>query len=104
MNKSLWGAKLNYPLIEKFALVLIISAKQLQSYVQAHSIQVITNNFLKFVLAKPNHSKRLLKWSWEFNEFDISYSSRLPTKAQAVVDFLVDFNNLSNITINLNYM
>lgn len=91
---------MNYPLIKRFTLPLIISARQLEPYFQAHSIQAVTNNPLKLVLAKPNYSRRLLKWSLELSVFDISYSSRMAIKSQVLADFLV-FGNSHDIPINL---
>lgn len=77
--------------MEKLVMSLIISMWKLRPYFQAHFIQVIINHPLKAILAKPYHSRRLLKWSVEFSEFNISYTSRTAIKVQALVDFLMEF-------------
>ena len=41
-------------------------------------------------LQKPDASGRLVKWSVELSEFDLSYKSRGAIKAQALADFIVD--------------
>lgn len=61
MSKSLKIVQLHYPIMKKLALTLIIFARRLRTYFQAHLIQVITDNSLKLVSTKPDHSGRLLK-------------------------------------------
>ena len=42
------------------------------------------------MLQKPDASGRLVKWSVELSEFDLSYRPRGAIKAQALSDFMVD--------------
>lgn len=92
---------MNYPLIEKFPFTLIIFARRLRLYFQARSIQVVTDNPLKSILTKSDYYGRLLKWSVKLNKFNILYSPRMTIKAQALTDFLMDFNNSPDIPVNL---
>ncbi|GFS37771.1 hypothetical protein Acr_00g0053840 [Actinidia rufa] len=57
--------KRNIPRIEKIAYALMIAARKLRHYFQAHSIIVLTNQPLKQILQRPDTSGRLLKWSIE---------------------------------------
>jgi hypothetical protein len=61
VSKSLQDAETRYPKIEKLALALVISARKLRPYFQAHTIIVLTNLPLKQVLQKPETSGRLIK-------------------------------------------
>ncbi|KAK8957690.1 hypothetical protein KSP39_PZI001086 [Platanthera zijinensis] len=61
-----------YPILEKLALALVMSARRLRPYFQAHSVQVVTDQPLKIVLEKPEHS------------------GRTAIKAQVLADFLID--------------
>ncbi|KAL0444452.1 UNVERIFIED_CONTAM: hypothetical protein Slati_2167900 [Sesamum latifolium] len=36
------------------------------------------------------HGKRMVKWSYELNEFDIEYQPRKAIKAQALADFIAE--------------
>lgn len=99
VSKSLKSVELNYPLMEKTTLILIISARWLQSYFQAYSIQVITDNLIKYVLSKPNHFGRLLKWLVELTKFDISYSHGIAIRL-GTNKFSCYFSNSLNIPIN----
>ncbi|GFZ00843.1 hypothetical protein Acr_14g0004780 [Actinidia rufa] len=90
VSKTLIGAEVRYPRIEKIAYALMIAARKLRHYFQAHSIIVLTDQPLKQILQRPDTSGRLLKWSIELSEFHIEYKPRTAIKAQALADFLVE--------------
>ncbi|XP_043701422.1 uncharacterized protein LOC122651916 [Telopea speciosissima] len=60
----------------------------LQLYLAITAIVVSTP--LKKILAKPDHSGRLVAWCVELGEFDIHYKPRTAIKAQALADFVVE--------------
>ncbi|XP_024042712.1 uncharacterized protein LOC127901426 [Citrus sinensis] len=76
--------------MEKWAVALITAARKLRPYFQAHQIIVMTDQPIRQVLQKPDASGRLVKWSVELSEFDLSYRLRGAIKAQALADFMVD--------------
>jgi hypothetical protein len=63
--KALHGAEERYPRIEKLAFSLIVSARRLRPYFQAHAIRVLTEYPMKKILQKPDLSGRLVNWSVE---------------------------------------
>ncbi|VVA39663.1 PREDICTED: rve domain-containing, partial [Prunus dulcis] len=77
--------------VEKLAFALVVSARRLRPYFQAHTIHVLTNQPLRQVLQKPETSGRLVKWAIELGEFDIHYKPRSAMRGQAVADFLSEF-------------
>ena len=83
-------AKTRYPTMEKWALALVTAACKLRPYFKAHPIVVMTDQPLRQTLLKPDASGRLVKWSVELSEFDITYRPRGAVKAQALADFVVD--------------
>ncbi|CAL9004777.1 unnamed protein product [Prunus brigantina] len=83
VSKALTDTEARYPAIEKLALALIISARKLRPYFQAHSILILTDQPLSLVLRKPETSGRLVKWSVELGEFDITYR---PPPIRSVVE------------------
>ncbi|CAL8137244.1 unnamed protein product [Prunus armeniaca] len=91
VSKGLQDAEIRYPDIEKLAFALVVSARRLRPYFQAHIIHVLTNQPLRQVLQKPETSGRLVKWAIELGEFDIHYKPRQATKGQAVTDFISEF-------------
>ncbi|KAI5335271.1 hypothetical protein L3X38_025404 [Prunus dulcis] len=86
--KALQSAELRYPPLEQFALALVVSARRLRPYFQAHGIKVLTNQPLRQVLQKPEISGRLIKWAIELGEFDIQFVLRPAEKGQAIADFI----------------
>ncbi|KAI5323171.1 hypothetical protein L3X38_032243 [Prunus dulcis] len=90
-SAALQDAEVRYPDIEKLAFALVVSARRLRPYFQAHTIHVLTNQPLRQVLQKPKTSGRLVKWAIELGEFDIHYKPRPAIRGQAVADFLSDF-------------
>ncbi|CAL2277496.1 unnamed protein product [Prunus armeniaca] len=91
VSKVLQDAVVRYPNIEKLAFALVVSARRLRPYFQAHTIHVLTNQPLRQVLQKPETSGMLVKWAIELGEFDIHYKPRPNTKGQAVADFISEF-------------
>ncbi|KAL5557725.1 hypothetical protein UlMin_033936 [Ulmus minor] len=90
-NKSLLDAETRYPEIEKLALALMVAARKLRPYFQAHTIIISSKFPLKQVFQKPEASGRLAKWSIELGEFDIKFKPQITIKGQALADFIVEF-------------
>ncbi len=80
-SKAFQGADERYPAMEKLALALVVAAKKLRPYFQAHTIIVLTNHPLRKAKSKPNVVGRLIQWAIELNEFDIEYRPRQAIKA-----------------------
>ncbi|XP_062147745.1 uncharacterized protein LOC133856706 [Alnus glutinosa] len=92
-SKALHGAKERYPWIEKLAFTLIVLARRLRPYFQAHAIRVLTEYPMKKILQKPDLSGKLVNWSVELGQFDIELHPRTSIKGQVLADFLLEFNN-----------
>jgi hypothetical protein len=97
-RKAIQGAEGRYPRVEKLALALIVSARRLRPYFQAHSIWVLTEHPLKKILQRPDIFGRLVNWAIEFGNFDIEFHPRTTIKGQALVDFLREFNGFPEDT------
>jgi ribonuclease HI len=91
-SKVLHGAEERYPRIEKLAYALVISARRLRPYFQAHAIRVLTEYPLQKILQKPDLSGRLVNWAVELGQYDIEYHPRAAVKGQALADFVVEMN------------
>ncbi|XP_043696656.1 uncharacterized protein K02A2.6-like [Telopea speciosissima] len=90
VSNVLLDVETRYSNVEKYAYALIVAARKPKPYFQAYTIKVLTNQPLKKILAKPDHSGRLIAWCVELGEFDIHYKPRTAIKAQALADFLVE--------------
>ncbi|XP_065023311.1 uncharacterized protein LOC135649130 [Musa acuminata AAA Group] len=96
VSHILSGPEERYPPIEKLALALVLSARKLRPYFQAHPVEVITDQPLRQVLTKFDVAGRLLKWAVELGEHDISYLPRTAIKAQVAADFIAELTQLEN--------
>ncbi|XP_048432389.1 uncharacterized protein LOC125473522 [Pyrus x bretschneideri] len=97
-SKALQDAETRYSNIEKLALALVMSARKLCPYFQAHSIIVFTNHPLRQILQSPDTSGRMIKWAIALGKFDIFYHPKPAKKGQAVVDFIAEFTYPVNIS------
>ncbi|GAU40531.1 hypothetical protein TSUD_366960 [Trifolium subterraneum] len=90
VSRALQGPELRYLQIEKIALAVIMAVRKLRYYFLAHSIIIRTDQPVKQLLARPDMVGRMLKWSLELAEFDISFESRKALKAQVLADFVAE--------------
>ena len=90
-SRALRGAEERYPKMEKLILALVIAARKLRPYFQAHTIEVPTEYPMKQVLHIPEVSGRLMKWAIELSEFDIRYKPKTAIKGQVLADFVMEF-------------
>jgi hypothetical protein len=93
-NRALHGAKERYSQIEKLAFALVVLARRLRLYFQAHAIKVLIEYPMKKVLQKPNILGSVVNLVIELGEFDIEFLSRTTIKGQTLVDSLVEFYNV----------
>ena len=73
VSKAQLDAETRYSHLEKLALALIVAARKLRPYFQAHPIVVVTSFPIKLVLHKPEVSGRLAKWTVELGEKDMIF-------------------------------
>ncbi|XP_010480879.1 PREDICTED: uncharacterized protein LOC104759673 [Camelina sativa] len=92
VSKTLDGAELRYPTLEKLAYAVVISARKLRPYFQSHTVEVLKNQPLRTILHSPSQSGRLAKWAVELSEYDIEYKNHTCAKSQVLADFLVELS------------
>ena len=73
MSRAFRGAEERYPRMEKLALTLMIAARKLKPYFQAHVIIVLTDQPLKKAMSSPEAAGRMALWAIELSEFDVRY-------------------------------
>ena len=77
--------------MEKLAFALIIAARKLKPYFQAHTIVVLTDKPLRKAMSSLEATGRMTLWAIELSEFDIRYHPRMAIKGQVVADFIAKF-------------
>ncbi|XP_020206374.1 uncharacterized protein LOC109791485 [Cajanus cajan] len=88
ISRMLQEAETRYQLLEKVALGLVHTARRLRQYFQSHHVVVRTDCPISKVLRKPELAGRMMAWSIELLEFDITFEARGPIKSQCLADFV----------------
>ena len=81
-----------YSHLEKLALALIVAARKLRPYFQAHPIVVVTSFLVKLVFNKPEVFGRLAKSVVELGEYDVIFRPATAIKSQVLADFVAEFS------------
>ena len=68
--KLLLDAETRYSMIEKTTYVVIITARKLRPYIDAHQVVVLTDLPLEKSLENIERSVRLAKWAVELNSLE----------------------------------
>ena len=79
--------------MEKLAFALVMAARKLKPYFQAHTVNVLTNKPLRRAMSNPEAAGRLALWAIKLSEFDIQYRLRTAIKGQVVADFIAEFTH-----------
>ncbi|XP_059635404.1 uncharacterized protein LOC132277581 [Cornus florida] len=93
ISKIMTDAETWYSKAEKIILALVYAKRKLRHYFESHSIMVLTNYPIRGILSKPDLSGRITKWAIELSSFDITYEPKVSHKGQAVVDFLLEYED-----------
>ena len=91
--KNYCGAEERYLPMDKLTFALVTVARKLKPYFQTHTVIVLTNKPLRWVMSNPKAIGRLALWAIEFSEFDIQYHPRTAIKGQVVANFIANFTN-----------
>ncbi|XP_042482483.1 uncharacterized protein LOC122062877 [Macadamia integrifolia] len=90
VSHVLLEAETRYRKIEKLALALVVTARKLRPYFQAHAITVLTDQPLRKSLHSPSVAGCMVSWAVELSEHNIEFQPRSAIKGQALADFLVE--------------
>ncbi|CAJ2632006.1 unnamed protein product [Trifolium pratense] len=92
VSRTLRGAETRYQRIERLSLAVVVTARKLRQYFQSHQVVVRTDYPIKNVLRKPDLAGRMVAWSVELSEFDITFSPRGAIKSQRLADFVLEMS------------
>ena len=93
VSEALGGSKLLYSELEKIAYAVVMSARKLRHYFEAHKIIVVTDQPLHDLFSNREASVRIAKWASELSEFYIEFERRTTIKSQVLADFIADWTN-----------
>ena len=91
VSKSLHEAKVCYLPLEKAILAVVHATRKLPHYFQAHTIVVLTQLPLKYVLRSVYYMGRIAMWSTVLRSFNIKYMPWISVKGQVLADLIDEF-------------
>jgi hypothetical protein len=97
VSEPLSGSKLLYPELEKIAYAVVMAARKLRHYFEAHKVTVLTDQPLNDLFINKEASSRIAKWATEISEHTIDFGKRSAIKSQVLADFVVDWTSPSSI-------
>ena len=80
VSKLLHEAKIRYLPLEKAILAVVHATRKLLHYFQAHTMVVLTQLPLKFILRTADYTGRIVIWSTILGAFDIKYTPQTSIK------------------------
>ena len=91
VSHMLQEAEPRYTKLEKFALAVIITTRQLRQYFQAHLVTILTDMPLRSVFLKPDLLGRMMKYAIKLSAYRVQFQPREAKKAQVIADFIVEY-------------
>jgi predicted regulator of amino acid metabolism with ACT domain len=77
--------------MEKNCYVVVMSARKLRHYFEAHTIKVLTNPPLNEIFSNRDSSGRISNWAMELSKHVIDFEKRSAIKSQILANFIVEW-------------
>jgi hypothetical protein len=91
VSRCLLDAETRYVFVEKLCLYLYCACSKFRHYILTSSCIVACQyNVIKHMLLKPILSRRMGKWAYVLDEYDLAYEPLRSMKGQVVADFIVN--------------
>jgi hypothetical protein len=92
----LMGSKRFYFEMEKICYAVIMSARKLRHYFEAHTIRIPTSQLLNDIFRNRDSSGRINKWAMELLEHVVDFEKRNTIKSQTLADFMAEWMSLTS--------
>jgi hypothetical protein len=81
ISEALVGSKKYYLEMEKICYAIVMSARKLWHYFEAHRVRVLTNQPLNDIFGNRDCSSRIGKWAMELSEHVVDFEKRSAIKS-----------------------
>jgi hypothetical protein len=98
VSEAIAGSKKYFSEMEKICYAVVMSARKLQDYFEAHRVRVLTNQPLNDIFKNYDSSNRIRKWAMELLEYVVDFEKRSAIKSQVLADNVVDWTEPSSYT------
>jgi hypothetical protein len=91
MSEVLIGSKIFYSEMEKICYAVIMSARKLRHYFEAHKIKVLTNQPLNDIFGIRDSSDRISKWAVKLSVHVVDFKKCSAIKSHILADFVAEW-------------
>jgi hypothetical protein len=95
ISEVLNESKARYPQVQKLIYAILIISRKLKHYFNGYRVVVNTNFPLGDIIRNKDANRRIVKWAMELCPYSIEFEGRTSIKSQALVDFIVEWTDLS---------
>jgi hypothetical protein len=95
ISEVLNESKSRYPQIQKLVYAILITSQKLKHYFDGYRVVVKTNFPLSDIIRNKDANGRIVKCVMELCPYSLKFQSRTTIKSQALVDFIVEWIDLS---------
>jgi hypothetical protein len=100
ISEVLSDSKIQYPHVQKLLYSLLITSCKLRHYFESHKITVVTDFPLKDILHNRDATRRISKWAVELRALNIDFTPCKAIKSQALADFVVEWIEIQQPTLD----
>jgi hypothetical protein len=98
VSEVLSRSKNYYSEVKKICYTVVMSARKLRHYFEAHTIRVLTNQSLHDIFGNRDSSGRISKWATELLEYVVDFEKHSTIKSQILSDFVVEWTEAQSQT------
>jgi hypothetical protein len=92
------GSKKYISEVAKICYAVIMSARKIWHYFEAHTIKVLTNQPLNDIFGNRDNSGRISKWVMELSEYMVDFENESVIKSQILADFVAEWAEAGSLT------
>jgi hypothetical protein len=95
ISEVLNESEARYPKVQKLIYAILITSRKLKHYFNGYRVVVKTNFPLGDIIRNKDANGYIVKWAMELCPYSIEFQGRTSIKSQALVDFIVEWTDLS---------